>query len=431
MGQKVISGQFCYTCKQYAGSAMIEPIVAAMGDYYGGLQGARVTSILFGLGLTAIIYWIARTLFEGKYGLISAMLFLFSGTTLYVSKLATYDIVSAFFLGLAFLLILLGEKSQSLLHKRSLLLAGASVLFVSAMTKYAVAIFIPPLVLYVFLRNRMLSVRLFFLLPLVIFISLYVYFAIYPVGGILSESLTSLYDHGQVSFRTLSDWTFRWIAMPYLLAIFGIFHEEKGKIALILCLLSTPIILLHLVTGVEQSVNRDVIFCQIFLAPAAAIGVNHLGNMFSLRSPNLWVKPFFIAAILVVLWVFGFQELKWLEKQYPNMTPVIDFFKKNGSDDMTVTIDSNYGVAVYAYSLGTYFPQARFLSAAELDSVDSLGRPLYEKNNFIVFDGYYGKKSLRDRALYYLQNNYFLMENYKLPVSWGITDIKIFGRRGT
>jgi hypothetical protein len=58
-----------------------------------------------------------------------------------------------------------------------------------------------------------------------------------------------------------------------------------------------------------------------------------------------------------------------------------------------------------------------------------MGRPLYEKVNFIVFDGYYGKKDLRDRALHYLQSNYFLMENFKIPVSWGTTDIKIFGRR--
>ncbi len=429
MGQKVMTGQYCYTCKQYAGSVMIEPILASMGDYYGGIRGARVVSIFFGLGLTAVVYGITRQLFEGRYGLISAMLFLFSGTSLYLSKLATFDIVSAFFLGLALLLLLLGEKNQSFSRKGLLFFAAASALFLSAMTKYVVAVFIPPLILYAFIRNKFFQPLLFFFLPLVIFISLYVYFAIYPVREILADTLTTVYDHTQIPFRTLSDWIFRWMAMSYLLSVFGFFHEEKGKTALLLFVLSTPIILLHLFTGVEQSVNRDVIFSHIFLAPAAAIGVDHLANIFSLRSPNQWVKPFFITAILIVLWVFGIQELRWLEKQYPDMSPVISFFREKGFDGMTVSIDSNYGVTVYAYSLGIYYPQARFLSVAEIDGVDSMGRPLYEKVNFIVFDGYYGKKDLRDRALHYLQSNYFLMETFKIPVSWGTTDIKIFGRR--
>lgn len=430
MGQKVIDGQPCYPCKQYPGSVMIEPVLAALGDHYWGLRGARAAGIFFGLGLTAVVYWITRTLFEGKYGLISAMLFLFSGTSLYLSKLATFDIVSAFFLGLALLLLLLGEKKRPAARKGLLLLAAAFALFLSAITKYVVAVFIPPLVLFVFLRNRpVVPVLFFFLLPLAVFFSLYGYFALYPAREILAETLTTVYGDSQVPFRTLSDWIFRWMAMPCLLSVFGMFHEEKGKVASVLLVLSTPILLLHLFTGVEQSANRDVIFSHIFLAPAAAIGVDHLGNIFSLRSLNLWVKPFFVTMILIVLWVFGFQELRWLEKQYPDMSPVIMFFKKNGYDGMTVSIDSNYGVAAYEYSLGAYYPRARFLSVAEMDGTDDLGRPTHENVNFIVLDGYYGKKDLRDRGLYYLRSNYFLMENFRIPVSWGTADIKIFGRR--
>jgi len=431
MGQKVIAGQPCYLCKQYTGSVMVEPVLAALGDYYGSIYGARVVSIFFGLGLTVIIYTITQILFEGEYALISAMLFLFSGTALYLSKLATSDIVSAFFLGLAFLLLLLGEQNKSLLRKSSFFFTGAAALTLSAMTNYVAAVFIPAFIIYAFLKNGFFYTLSFFLIPLVIFTSLYGYFAIYPVSSILAWTLTSVYDYGHVPFRTLSSWTMRWMAMPYLLSIFGIFHEDKGKIALMLFAFSTPIILLHLFTGVDQSLSRDVIFSQIFLAPAAAVGVDHLGNIFSFKSPNPWVKPFFLTAILIVLWVFGFQELRWLEKQYPDMTPVINFFREKGFNGMTVAVDSNYGVSVYTYSLEPYYPQAKFLSVQEIDPVDSIGHPLSEKVNFIVFDGYYGKSDLRNKALPYLQNGFFLMKNFKLPVSWGTTDIKIFGRRKT
>lgn len=429
MGQKVLTGQSCYICKQYLGSVIIQPVFAAMGDYYGGLYGARAVGIFFGLGLTATVYGITRNLFEGKYGLIAAMLFLFSGTSLYLSKLATCDIVSAFFLGFAFLLLLIAEKKQSFFNKGFLLLAGASSLFLSAMIKYVVVIFIPLIILYVFLKNKSIHVLLFFLFPLVVFILIYGYFAIYPVRETIAWSIMNVYMYSQVSFRTLSNWTFRWVAMPYLLSIFGVFHDEKGKTALFLILLSAPLILLHLFTGVEQSMSKNIIFSLVFLAPAAALGVDHLGNIFSLKSPDLWVKRFFVTIILIVLWVFGIQELRWLEKQYPDMSPIIKFFKEKGFNTMTVAIDSDYGIAVYTYSLDSYYPLSRFLSIGQIDQTDRSGHPLYEKVDFIIFDDYYSKKYLRERALQYLQNGFFLMKDFKIPNSWGVTNVKIFRRR--
>jgi hypothetical protein len=105
MGKKVITGQYCYACKQYAGSVMIEPILSAMGIITVNPR-ARAVSI-FRTWITAIVYCITRQLFGG-YGLISAMLFLFRDITLPV-KLATFDIVSAF-LGLALLLLLLERR---------------------------------------------------------------------------------------------------------------------------------------------------------------------------------------------------------------------------------------------------------------------------------------------------------------------------------
>jgi hypothetical protein len=120
---------------QHTGSVMIQPVLAALGDYVGGLPGARSVGIFFGLGLTVIIYKIASMLFSKNNGLIAAILLLSSGTLVYLSKLATYDIVSVFFLGLSFLLILISEKHPSFSRSGIWLLLGATSLFLSAVTK--------------------------------------------------------------------------------------------------------------------------------------------------------------------------------------------------------------------------------------------------------------------------------------------------------
>lgn len=429
IGQKILTGESCYACKQYIGSAIIQPVFAAIGDYYGGICGARAVGIFFGLGLTATIYGITRRIFDGRYGLLAATLFIFSGTLLYLSKLATYDIVSAFFLGLAFYALLVAEKKQPIFSKGSLLFSGAFLLFLSAMIKYTAVIFIPLLAFYVFMRNKSLHSLLFFLCPLVVFILIYGYVAVYPARYAIGGSLITVYEHSHVPLRILSNWTFRWVAMPYLLSIFGLFHEERGKSALLLIFLSLPIILFHIFTGIEHSLTNNVIYSFIFLAPAAALGVDHLGNIFSFKSTDLWVKRFFISIILIVLWVFGFQELRWLEKQYPNMNPIVEFFKEKGFNNMDVAVDSDYGVALYIYYLDSYYPSSRFFSVEELDKTDIAGNPLHKKVDFIIFDDYYGKQDLRNKALNYLQSGFFLMKDLKVPLSWGVSHIKIFRRR--
>src|SRR4030042_6673454 len=292
LGRQVLSGENCPGCAYATGSVLIHPVVAAIGDYLGGLYGARAMNILFCLALTIIIYETAHLLFDGRYGLISAFLFLFASQTLYLSKLATYDMIAAFFLGLSFYLILLSEKTPSTSYKNVWLLCGAVSLFLSAITKYLVPVFIPPLVIYVFFKQKFSRALFFFLLPLSVFLLLYAYFALYPDREALMGTIGASREATQIPFSTLYNWTFRWVAMAYLLSFFGVFHEKKGKIAILLIILSTPIIIMHLATGAEQSVNKNVILSFIFLSLSSALGVDHIGNLFSMKSTSQSVKTF-------------------------------------------------------------------------------------------------------------------------------------------
>jgi hypothetical protein len=255
---------------------------------------------------------------------------------------------------------------------------------------------------------------------------MYLTLAIYPARASLEGSSMSTYQASQVPFSTLSSWTFRWVALQYLLSVFGIFHEEKGRKAIPLIILSLTIILLHLITGAEQSVNKNVIFSFIFLTPAAALGVEQMGNLFSTQSQTRWVNTFFTTAVLVVVWAFGLNEVKWLERQYPDMSPAINYFRENGFDGMMVIIGSDYGDAVYAYTLGNRFKRAKFLPVTEYEKK---GKEFYGAPDYVIIDKFYGKKQFADMAGRYISNTYSLAKDFKIPLSWGVQEIKVFQRR--
>ncbi|MCK4351276.1 MAG: hypothetical protein KAX13_10470, partial [Candidatus Krumholzibacteria bacterium] len=104
MGKQLLSGEPCDGCPSHTGSVTTWPIMAAYGDSWGGLYGARALTIAIGLATTLVIYLTARMLLGNRFAILAAAIFQFSGQALYLMKLATYDMLAAFFLSLAFLL---------------------------------------------------------------------------------------------------------------------------------------------------------------------------------------------------------------------------------------------------------------------------------------------------------------------------------------
>jgi hypothetical protein len=470
VGHQVLRGEACPSCPYVTGSIFIHPIIAAVGDSMGGLHGARFMNTLLGLGAALFIYLTARLLFDRRTGLIAFAIFVFSGQALYLMKLATYDMTAAFFLSLAFLLVVASEKVVSELGCNLLLLAGTVALFAASITKYLVPVFIPVFMLFILWRLGFWRALYGSFVPLAALLIVYYFGAVYPV----KEGLFGTVENSRVSFRvpfvTLFDWTIRWIALALLLAIFGLFRGGRGRTVLVLIGMSTPILLVHLLSGAEQSLNKNVIFSLVFLAPAGALGVDHLASIFSVRSESQAVRSFFTVTILIIAAVYGLHNLNWLERQYPDVNPVIEFFRENGHDGMTV-VSNGYDDLIYRYSLPEY-PNARYLhitsvtaavrasegaggysddgfdSGSDFDSgieQNSAGEPVSDKHDsgglvagmthsdkadfILCMDTYYGKQFPCTDYDEYIGDDYEMLEVVIMPLSWGSTDAKILGRR--
>jgi len=419
-----IGGMMC----AYPGSVAIAPLVTASADRFAGLYGARFVHIILGLGLVLLIYLIGNSPFYGKRGLLAATTFAFLGIPLQLSSSATTDAFAALFLGASFWFIESAAGSRPARERAFMLSVGALSLSLAVMTNYIVLFFVVSVMLYVFLRHRAVAASVFFLLPLLAALSFYGYFAFLPAWPFLVKSTHFSLARSAVIPVINFDYIFEWLSLPYLLATFGLFHNEKGRNAFFLMLLSAPAFLVPFVSFDISSIHSVVFFSLVFLAPAAALGVDHMGDLFSSYNMMSFVKQLFVSAVLVVILVFGFQQIKKLKRDYPDLSPAVTFFQGKGVPGFTVLVDSDYGSPeyVYRYVLEAENPSVRVIPIVRGDEREREEILTKMDPDYVVMDDYHSDRSYNRASLEYLLKGFTVVKTYQMTLSSGIKNIKIF-----
>lgn len=85
----------------FSGSPIIYPPIGAIADNIGGLTAARILSMIFMLGATALLWGTAHRLYGPRAAFFAAALFAALGPTLHLGAFATYDAMSVFLVALA------------------------------------------------------------------------------------------------------------------------------------------------------------------------------------------------------------------------------------------------------------------------------------------------------------------------------------------
>lgn len=83
------------------GSPVLYPPIVSVFDSVGGLIGARLLSLLFMLGATALVYLMGDRMFGQISGLLAALLFAVCGIIVHLGAAATFDPMALFLLVLA------------------------------------------------------------------------------------------------------------------------------------------------------------------------------------------------------------------------------------------------------------------------------------------------------------------------------------------
>jgi putative flippase GtrA len=131
----------------FSGSPAVYPPIAAIANAFGGLVAARLLSLAFMMGATALLYATTSRLFGRRAALLGAALFAALGTTQFLTSLATYDPMALFLLVLAAYLVV-GRKNayDTLTDVACSTVIAATALAVANADKYATGLWDPAVI---------------------------------------------------------------------------------------------------------------------------------------------------------------------------------------------------------------------------------------------------------------------------------------------
>jgi 4-amino-4-deoxy-L-arabinose transferase-like glycosyltransferase len=132
----------------FSGAPVVYPPLGALADSIGGLAGARILSLCFMLTGTTLLYNVTQRIFHRDAAVAASLLFVGLAATQFLGALATYDAMALMLLALA---MWLGIRAAgtSAAARFALLMAAATVLAASDMTKYVCLLFDPVVVVSV------------------------------------------------------------------------------------------------------------------------------------------------------------------------------------------------------------------------------------------------------------------------------------------
>ena len=419
-----IEGLMC----AYSGSVAIAPLAMALADIPAGIHGARLIGVILCLVLVVVVCRTGNTTLHGRHGLIAAAAFVFLGLPLQLSASANASVFAAFFAGLSLMLVE-GNTESGWEKRQGFILLAASLSFAAAaITSYVAAVFAVLFVPFVFLRYRFFTGSLFFFMPLLVVMTLYGYFAAFPAWPALQDTLELYLSGWGMIPSSRFEYVFGWLAMPYLLATFGIFNEKGGKNSFFLMVLASPAFLIPFLSLKAGDIHTAVFISLVFLAPAAALGVVHMGELFSYNNEMSLVKPFFMTAILTIIWVFGIQQIKELRWERPDLSAAVSFLHQRGDACSTILVDSDYGSPeyVYRYYLEKNTPPARVIQITRGDGKARVDMVKTMRPDYIVIDDYHSIRSFNRACSDYQAQGFILAATYQMSLSSGAKNIRIF-----
>ena len=124
----------------FSGAPVLYPPIGALADSIGGLAAARILSLAFMLGATALLWCTARRLYGRRAAFFATALFAVLGPTLHLGAFATYDAMSMFLVALAaWCVVRAGERQDA----TGWMIAAGAVLALANAAAYSSALFDP------------------------------------------------------------------------------------------------------------------------------------------------------------------------------------------------------------------------------------------------------------------------------------------------
>lgn len=373
-----------------AGNQLVYPSITALFYSIGGILGSRFFSVLMGVLSIEMIFRIAFLITEGttdrKFlsGIISSIILGGSAISLYVSRLATYDIPSFYFLLLGIYLAL--SASTKGVNKAKFYLFSALFLELSFMTKIITGLYIPFVALISYLiarrdKEQYFYWKRYFLFP---FVTGFAVYCLLNLSSFMTYfQLQSAREHFAMLEVAKTYLTYVYPIIPFfLLGSVGMLISRQWRLWLMLFLSNSLIVLFHLLAHRISTFDKHIFLSIIFLSLISGVGLSYLLELFP-YSKVTFLPRLILAAGLLFYTAFSYQSAQAFNSLWTNESEMLDHVAQiTHPGDQILT---EYGAATMLATYKKDFPaNVHTFDYFRYGSIE--GDPAYEK---AVQDGYF------------------------------------------
>jgi 4-amino-4-deoxy-L-arabinose transferase-like glycosyltransferase len=291
-----------YPGSYFSGAPGLYPIVGAIADSVGGVEGARAVSLVFVCVTVIATYGIGKELFGNLSGLLGASAFALCGSVIFMSGLATLDAMALCLMALGCWLTAYSANHDKLLWAPIV----AVLLTLAFLTKYATAVYVPGIaalgILLAWRHIRWGAVRRGLLI--VAATSAGVFFILTFWANDLKRGIVSTTAHRtplSPSPREELVWyVVQWVGPWLLLAVLGaLVQSRRWPIPVVLLAMSVIAPLQQIRIGEGTSLSKHVAFGIVFAAPL-------IGSLLAwMITRSKWVGVPVTVAVAAVMLAYG------------------------------------------------------------------------------------------------------------------------------
>jgi hypothetical protein len=318
----------------FSGAPVIYPPLGALADSVGGLAGARLLSLVFMLGATALLWAAAGRLYGRRAAFFAAALFAVSGPVLHLGAFATYDALSVLLVALAaWCVIRAGDRGEG----TGWMVAAGVALAAANAAAYSSALFDLVVLALALLTAwptgvRLAARRCAILLIVVVLLATAGLLAggRNYLTGIEVTTLARVGASDPVAVVLASAWS--WTGLIVLLAVAGAIISWAGRRGWVPTLLLAVLAAAGLLGPVEQarlhtlaSLNKHVGLGAWFAAIAAGYAVDRFIAAAPAGRPQALTTAALIVALVFPLSV-GASQSRQFSTDWPNATSFIAIF---------------------------------------------------------------------------------------------------------
>ncbi len=375
VGRQLLSGLTWPTYSYIFGSDISWYLFGFFEKHVGGFAGARVAAILLGgLSLLGCFVFTLQLWPSKSLALLSTLFLAASAHHIFISTLATYDIVSFCFFTWALATAMYTASKKS--YRFAVL--SAALLSIAIVCKYTTILYLPLIglfMLYSVPRQAMLAAG-----AISLFLAAYV--------GMHFSELSTLYQvqivgvHSANSTRVdIATRVIQQLSLPLWLwacAFTFCFRSKRTrtiKILLLLLAFSVPMPAYHFYSGNHISLYKHLNYSALFLFPAAAWVLFE-----AVRQPP---SRFRITALLFPVFgmsylCFNVIQLGHIKNAYPNTTELSRVIERQIRKDNTILSEDPY---IFRYLTSDVISQENIKETTWLDNnLDGIHSPRDVKN---------------------------------------------------